>query len=450
MSDFEQAAVEVSTWKGIGSRIAHLRRSEAFRGSASNATYGVVEYITQPLLVVISAPYLVSKLGLDQYGVWMLVNAFTGTVGIFHVGLGDATIKYVSSYRGRNDSSGVQRIISGTLALTIFFGGLSAAVLFLLAPMLVHHIFKIAPARYAEAIGAIQAGSLVLWLQAVYQVFASALKAYEAFGPPTKIAVFVKCATIGGAVLLVASGYGVVGILILTAIATAIGIVAQAIAIGRLVGANCFWPALDRKTWKEVLSFGCYSWIQNAAGVAFSQSDRLLIAAMLGTAPLAYYTLCLQVAQQVHGLATAAFGFLFPHVSAKHDAGNKTGVRRVFRLALFVNIGLALVLALPLVLFGRPILTIWMGASFAANSYLVLAILAVAFCALSINVAPHFTLLGMGKVRFVSITNVIGGAMSLAGAALLIPPLGLVGAAAGRLFYGPAISMNFFKVARSL
>lgn len=438
------------TFKTIGGRIAELRRSHAFRDSASNATYGLIEYITQPVLIVVSAPFLVSRLGFDEYGIWMLVNAFTGTVGIFHVGLGDATIKYMSAYRGRNDLSGVRRILSGTLALSVLFGGIAALSLYFAAPLLVEHVFKIAPAHYVDATRAIEAGSLLLFLQAIYQVFACALKAYEAFGPPSKIAVVVKSGAILGAVVLVALGFGIVAILLLTAGFTLVGIVAQALATARILGVRSFWPAMDRESLKEVLSFGCYSWVQNAAGVAFSQSDRLLIAAMLGTTPLAYYTLCVQIAQQVHGLATGAFGFLFPHISARHESGNKPSVRRVFRLAVLVNLAFAVVLALPLVIFGRKILALWMGSAFAARAHVVLAVLAVAFCALSINVAPHFTLLGLGKVKFVSLMNVFGGVLSLGAAALLIPPFGLLGAAAGRLFYGPAISMNFVKVARSI
>ena len=380
----------------------------------------------------------------------MLVNAFAGTVGLLHVGLGDATIKYVSAYRGRNDKAGVERIVAGTLALSGIFGALAALALCFSAPLLVHHVFKIAPAHELEATRAMEVGSVVLFLQAIYQVLASALKAYEAFGPPSKIAVFVKSGTILGAVALVALGYGIVAILFLTAGFTLGGIAAQAVAAARVLGLRSFWPAMDWRSWKEVMGFGCYSWIQNAAGVAFSQSDRLLIAAMLGTVPLAYYTLCVQIAQQVHGLASGAFGFLFPHISARRESGNRSAVKRVFRFAAVVNLVLALALALPLILFGRKILTVWMGAAFAQHTHLVLAILAVAFCTLAINVAPHFTLLGLGKVRFVSAMNVFGGLLSLGAAALLIPEFGLLGAAAGRLFYGPAISLNFAKVAKSL
>jgi len=409
-----------------------------------------MEYVTQPVLMILSAPFLLGRLGLDRYGIWMLVLSFAGTFGIFQLGLGDATIKYVSTYKGRNDTEGVSRVISGTLALSGLLGALPAIVMFIGAPFLVHHVFRIEASNYTEAIRAIQIGGLILWIQGINQVFSSTLKAWEEYGPPTKISVALKTATIVGAVCLAALGHGVVDILLTTAGVTIVATCLQAEAARKTLHLSSLWPRVDRQAWREVLGFGVYSWIQNAASAAFSQADRLLIAVMLGTAPLAYYTLCLQVTQQIHGLVAAAFSFLFPHISAKYEAGNRAGVKRAFRLATLVNVGLSLLMTIPLILFGGKFLTIWMGPEFASKAAHILMLLAIGFFTLSLNVVPHFTLLGLGKVRFLSITNTAGGVASVLGAALLIPPLGLIGAAAGRLFYGPVISVNFWKVEKNL
>ncbi len=96
--------METNVWnlRSIGKEVATLRQSQVFRGSATNATYSVAEYVAQPLLMIAAAPFLVHRLGLDLYGIWMLVSAIAGTVGIFGLGLSDATMKYVSAYRGRN------------------------------------------------------------------------------------------------------------------------------------------------------------------------------------------------------------------------------------------------------------------------------------------------------------------------------------------------------------
>ncbi len=438
------------SWQEIGKSVAALRDSRAFRDSASNAAFNVTDYLAQPILMVVTAPFLVRHLGLDQYGLWMLVGALAGIFGIFNFGLGDATTKYVSAYRGRRDLPGVIRIIRGTLTLSAVLGGLTTLALFLAAPVLVRHVFKIEPKDYWLATRAIQIGGVVLLLRFISSVFSNTLRAYEAYGPSTRITVFVKVGIIASAVLLVSGHHGVLAIMSATLGLTALGLILLILEVRRLLPGSSFWPTVETRTWREVFHFSIYSWIQGVSAATFSQADRLIVAALLGTAPLAYYTICVQLAQQVHGLPAAAFDFLFPHVSAKHQAGNQKGLKRIYRLAILANCGLSLLLAVPLVLFGKRILSVWMGAGFAEHSHLLLAILAISFFTLSLNVAPYFTLLGLGKVRFVSLTNLFGGALSLLGAVVLIPFFGLIGAAIGRLFYGPLTGLTYLKVERSL
>jgi O-antigen/teichoic acid export membrane protein len=103
-------------------------------------------------------------------------------------------------------------------------------------------------------------------------------------------------------------------------------------------------------------------------------------------------------------------------------------------------------MAFPLIFFGKRLLGLWMGADFANQAHVVLAVLAIAFMILALNIVPHNALLALRHVRFVSTVNILGGILSLFVAAALIPFLGLPGAAIGRLLYGPAVTFNFLKI----
>jgi len=445
--------MSANTWIRVdfGKKVAALRHSRHFRGSATNAAYSVADYLVQPLLLLATAPFLMSHLGSEQYGIWMLAGALAGTMGIFSTGLSDATVKYVSTYRGQKDLASVTRTVRGSLTLSVLLGGIAAATAYLAAPALVRHVFKVNLQHHTIAIRSIQLGGLVLMLRSIDSVFVGTLRAYERYAPAVKLAILVRVLVIGSAVLLVGTGYGVVAIMLATAVAVALGAVLQARVIRRIVPTISFCPYVDRSAWKEIFGFGFYTWAQNVGGLLFGQVDRFLIAAFLGTAAVAYYSICMQLAQPVHGLLAAAFNFLFPHISARSEAKDSAeDLQHLFWTAAGLNIVLAVLLCLPLVVLGKTILSLWMGPGFARESALLLALLAVAFCMLSINVVPHFTLLGLGKVRFVSVVNLIGGVLSLAAAAVLIPTVGLTGAAVGRLLYGPVITLNYLKVAKSL
>jgi O-antigen/teichoic acid export membrane protein len=429
-----------------GKTLNALRTSRNFRDSVGNALYSIAEYLAQPLSMLVAAPFLVHQLGLEQYGIWMLVSAILGSMGILSTGFGDATVKYVSAYRGQDNRAGVERTIRATLTINTFLGGLFGLIVWISAPYAVDHIFKIEPEFHAASIHAIRISAIILLVRSVESVFVSTLRAFERYGPPVKLNVFLRSVVVVSAVVLAAMGRGVAAIMLATLFWSVLIVILQAIAARRVIGPLNPFPTLARGALAEVFSFGCFSWLQSLAGVGFSYADRFLVAAMMGTAPVAIYVLCVQATQPIHGLAAAAFNFVFPHISSRHEAGEVHGPQRVFRLALLSSMGMSLVLALPLVLFGEPLLTLWMGTEFARQAYVVLAVLALAHMILAISIVPHYTLLGLGKVRFVSTLNIVSGLLSLGAVAVFIPPMGLVGAALGRLLYGPAIALNFLKV----
>jgi len=56
----------------------------------------------------------------------------------------------------------------------------------------------------------------------------------------------------------------------------------------------------------------------------------------------------------------------------------------------------------------------------------------------------------LGDVRFVSFTNIAGGAMSILATVSLIPFIGVSAAAVGRFIYGIAVSANFYRAMKLL
>ncbi len=418
--------------------------------SARNAAYSAADYLLAPLLMILAAPFLVSRLGLDRYGIWVLANALVGTAAVVPVGLGDATVKFVSSYRGRGGTDGVIRVIRSTLTVSLILGALVAIVVIVSAPWLTEAVFKISSQDQELAARAIQIAGVALVTRSIDSVFLSTLRAYERYDLAAGVAMVVRIVNIATAVLLATLGYGVVQILLGTLAVTTAGTLTQAALCRRLVEGLSIRPLLDRAALREVLGFGMYSWVQGLGGMIFGQVDLLLIGAILGSRQLAYYAVCVQLAQQIHGLPAAVFAFLFPMISSRYEQTGRVGLHELFKRYMGLNVVFAAVLAAPLILFGRPILTLWMGSDFASHAHALLAILAVAYALLSINVVPHYTLLGLGQVRFVSIANLAAGVLSLIGVAVLLPVIGLNGAAVGRLLYGPVTTVNYARAARSL
>jgi len=436
-------------WNELGQRVDKLRRSSGFRGSAGNALYGIAEYIALPAAMMLAAPYLIHRLGIQQFGVWMLVSAIVGSMGTLSTGFGAATVKYVSSCRGRKDPVGVERVVRSTLTINLLLGAILASAVWIGAPVAVNHIFKIEQYFRPATIIAVRIGALLLLIRSAEGVFVSTLRAFERYGPAVMLNVAGRTSTIIVAVVLASFGIGIVGLMVATLVIAAVEMLLQMAAASRVAGGISVIPILTNMT-GEVFSYGCFSWLQAFAAVVFSYADRLVVGALLGTTAIAYYTICVQATQPIHGLAAAGLNFLFPYLSFRAETETSLHTRHLVRWMILANIAFALMLCVPLAVFGKTILRVWMGAAFANETRVLFPILALAFGALATNVVPYYALLALGHIRLITILNLVGGAATIVVAALLIPVIGLPGAAIGRLLYGPITWISYLKLRQVL
>ncbi len=100
-------------------------------------------------------------------------------------------------------------------------------------------------------------------------------------------------------------------------------------------------------------------------------------------------------------------------------------------------------LSLPLILFGKNLIILWMGTAFDQATIFIFPIIICGFAMLGMNVTAHYVLLATGSVQIVTYLNVIAGVFMLLLMAVLIPRYGLRGAALSRLIYGPVTCLAY-------
>ncbi len=434
----------------LGARWAQLRESEATRAGVVNGVSGIADYLVQPLGMLLAAPFLLHRLGLAQYGLWMIASAAIGSGGLLSTGFSDMAVKYVSMYRGRGDWHSVVRVIQSSIAINLTLGLLMAVVLWIAAPLAAVHIFHIQQSLQSVFIQSIRLGSAALLVRSLDSILVSVLRAYEQYRPAVQITVFTRSLVLVSAVVLVARGHGVVSIMLATLVVNAAGMMLQALAVRSHIGAVSFVPSWNNELLPAISSFGCFSWLQALSGIVFGQADRLIVGALLGTSAVAYYSICTQAAQPIHGVVASGLHFLFPHLSAKHSTMPMGELKPVVMAALWLNLGLVAALCLPLAILSKPILTLWMGPAFAAQVAPILSLTAVGFGLVGLNVTGHYVLMAVGAVRYVTLLNLAAGVAMMGAIAGLTLPFGLNGAAMGRLVYGPITWLMYWKIHRML
>jgi O-antigen/teichoic acid export membrane protein len=423
-----------------------LRSSASAQTSLRNSLYGAGEYLALPLTMMLAAPFLLHHLGLAQYGLWMLATAAVTSTNLISTGFGDAALKYASMYRGKNDRKKLEETLQANLTINLVLGATLALLMWYASPFATRSLFKIDQSLHSAAVVAFRFGSAILIVRCVESVLIAALRAHEQYGPSVVINVVSRAVIVLTACVLVSRGHGVAGIMAGTLCIVIASTILQIVAARVIVGPLSLLPTFRKTAFAEVFDFGLFSWLQAVAGCIFNQADRLLIGVLLGTSAVAYYSLCVQAAQPVHGLIAAGLHFLFPHLSARLSRAPASELRSPVLLAMRLNAVAALALCVPLALFSRLILRLWMGPAFAQQAWIVLSIVAVGFGFLALNVTGHYALLALGQVRLVSTLNLAGGAAMLIAMIYLAPRFGIAGAAVGRLLYGPITLLMYWRL----
>ena len=416
-----------------------------------NVVYSVVDYASQPAMMILAAPLLLRGLGVQQYGTWMLVNSIAGAASGLGGGFGDGATKYVASYRGIGDTRGAVRSLLSVLVVNCALGVASAGVMVLCAPWLIDHVFAVEPALRNAAVIAVRISAALLVVRFAESIFTAAIRGCETYRPVVLIAVLGRLLIVLAALVLTETGRGLVAILWATLVIAVLILAAQARLAHIVLHANGLWSIADiRAGVSEVFTFGAFTWTKSTLGVLTGYADRLLVAALLGTGPLAFYTLCNQITQPIHSLLAAAFNFVFPNFASHSALGQWNYTRRAYANAVRVSAGAVIIVGTSMALCSRMILSAWLGSNIARLYQGLLVTMVIGNGLLALSVVPHYAALAFGRARALVWINLFAGMASLSAAYLLIHRFGLIGAGLGRIVAGAVFMTVFAVVHRAL
>jgi O-antigen/teichoic acid export membrane protein len=420
------------------------------RAHLSNAAYGVLDYAAYPIAMLLSAPALLTHLGVAQYGVWIVTTAALNTGGIIASGFGDANIQYIASARNFGDRDLLLRAVRSMLGINLLLGIAIAAISWMLVPLAVGHLVGSATGLQAACLVSLRIASLLMLVRAIESVCVSTQRAFERYGAAIRISLFARVITVAAAVLLSIRGLGVAGIMVATACFMVLGTAAQLIRLRQHLGGASLFPSFDRHATSILFGFGAFSWLLAVASVLFTQADRLLLGVSLGATTVTAYALCVQMAQPIYGIASSGLHFLFPYLSGRNTVSPPAAIEKAILTAFAVNLLIVATGTGVLLLFGHAALYAWVGQSVAESAAGILAPIVWSFALLGLSVTGYYSLLALGHVRIVTALNLAGGLTMLLLMAWLLPLRGVHGIAMARLCYGLIALLMYLPLARAL
>ena len=416
---------------------------------AKNAVFAVMEYASMPLVLLCTTPTLLHRLGNEGYAIWVIASAGVTGGALISNGFGDAAIRELAAARADSASGNPTTVVRSVLTLNLFAACSVALLLCVLAPFISGRIADVSAAARHTCTRAIELGAVLVLPRTVETVFACALRAYEFYGTSTRITTTAR--VIGGLAACIAAmcGGGVLAVLAASGSVALLSCVFQAAAAQRHLGLASLLPGWCAAVVSRLMGFGCFSWLQTIAGIFTQSADRILLGALLGPAAVTVYSLSVQATTPVHGLAGAAAQVLFPYLGAR-SAGGIAPHRNMLRRIALANLAFAVGAATLATLSGRWFLSHWLHGDVPPHAYACLVLSAWSFALLALNVLPYWSLMALGRIRLLALTNLVAGAAVLFAISVLGPRFGVTGATAARLLLGPITWVTAIPLLKAL
>ena len=405
-----------------------------------NAGFGVADYLSYPLGMLLVAPVVLHRIGAAEYGLWMIATSIVSAGSIIASGFGDACVQRIAQLRGTHQQSAIRDAARNMLAINFVLGGMIGGAAWIAAPYAASQIAASHVVTPAECMVVLRVASILILVRAVESVAVGVQRAFEQYRSTVSISTMVRLLTLACAATLASLGRSTVSILLFTAFVMLPGAILQLRRASVLLAGTALWPSFQSGEMRILLSRGVFAWLQTLGGIVFGQLDRILLGIYLGAASVAPYALCIQFAHPIYGLTGSALNFFFPYFSRRAHTDSRDAVRRMLFKAFAVNAVLVAIPTVLLLLLGDRLLLMWAGPVVAKDAAKILPPIVLGASMVGLSVTGAYAVQALGYFKTAAYISLIGRAVMLLPMLALLQSKGIAGLAISRLLFG-AVSL---------
>ncbi len=382
-----------------------------------NTVLNAAGLVIPGLLFIPAAAYLARTLGVEQFGLLLLMYAMLGYSGIFDAGMTRAVIRKIAQSKTKDEDDFIMGTALGAVlvisAIPVFL------VLFFSDDIAVW--LKVSENYTADTVAGLKLLALVVPLFLITVVAFSYLEGKEEF---LKLSLFK---VITGTVMatapaiavyndasLVSAVLGLLGARIFTAI-LAIFSLNMSIGIRNL--------KFDKKVLIDLVTFGGWISLSNIISPVMVYMDRFILSNSVGAASVAFYNAPSDLIEKISVLPGALARTIFPLFS-------RLGSHIEYEKKIYFGLVIVLLILLaPLFLMAESIMDLWLGEPYGLQSSFILKILIIGFFFNALAQIPFAAIQAKGYSRLTALLHLTEVAPYLLLLFYLVDIWGLVGAA---------------------
>ncbi|MHB8109148.1 MAG: lipopolysaccharide biosynthesis protein, partial [Syntrophorhabdaceae bacterium] len=321
-------------------------------------------------------PFLITRLGDTQYGIWILIMSFTGFLGLFDFGVSGSVVKYVAELKAKKDDEELNRVCSTAFYVFLGMGTVAFLISLVLAATFVQKFkipFEDLPmARWVTVIIGLQIG-----LSLPSGFFTGYMRGMQRYDHVAGVALSIFLIRTVFTVVAILMGYRLITLAVLHLMAT---IAAGSYRVHYVFKDN---PRLrlnprmiNRETLTMVSRYSFLLFIYYMANRAIFSIGNLAIGYYLTAAMITLYAIPHRLVDELRVIIFST-GVFQPAVSHLNAQGHNDRVQRVLVNGTKYSMMAVLPIAVSYFIVGDTFIALWIGQKYAAAGHTILIILTI-------------------------------------------------------------------------
>lgn len=394
-----------------------------------NAFWNILSNVLNILLLFVLTPVITGGLGELQYGIYVILGTIGGALSIMNLGLGEATLRYVAFYHSKNDKEGVNRVFNATLWLYSLLGMLATGA-FSFFPEAIIRILNLSGLGPDGSL-LIQLTLLLFFINFIYGCFTSIPQALQRYDIFSYIQIGQNGIRFIASILVVFLGYGLKGLVVTNLCIGAVSLCIVVVISKKLLPFLAIFRIPARKDYKEIFSYGVFSFISQLVGLIWQYCDNVLLSIFIGPQAVGYFSIPMQVIGKINSMASSGFSVLFPKFATEKES---EVIKSLYIKSTRLSLYLSILIFVPLAIMIKDFLAIWISPEFAGKAGFIATILAFSYIIRGAFLPYDSLLKGLGVPKYIMYITIASSLVILVCDLSFIPVMGLDGVGFAYLF----------------
>lgn len=395
-----------------------------------NTGSNVLVMFVKLIITFVMTPVFVHNLGKYDYGLWEMIGAVIGYMGILDLGLRPAISRFAARHLAEEDETALQSVYMSALVFMAIVGVLLFVFFFCWGVWFSGGIAPNDEPHQKYTLFLVIIGAYLLISFPGY-VAESYLEGFQKYYLKNNITIINS---VFGSVLLYYFITPENGLVLLATI-NAIGLTIKYVLFMWILSRPAYGAiraqmgTLSLSRLRELIVFGFKSFIQGIATRVENATDVLVIGLIMGPAMVPFYSIPANLTQHIRGLGwtlTHAFMPLFSGLSAK--AENET-IRTVFLISSRYVVSILFAMGTGALLLGAPFISIWLGPEFGEKAKWLILFLVFFTILPFINPFASRYLTAINKHGIFARLTPLAALLNIGLSLVLVHPFGLEGVA---------------------